>query len=255
MFCYKCGAQISDGADFCHKCGTNVKTAIPNHDSDGFKEFVDNHIRTKTNFQSAEELLNSKVSLRFLWICLGIAVLLGIITLNPVILLFFLLLGYAAARIICAVKKGRCAFQYQGKIEEEIDTDDLIQFMNIHLGYLQPYFHEWGYRKREAFSVRGAVQEAAADSIRESTQEIGICTCFGEDQRRMAVFIIRADPANRDSGKKEYFADAENRIEGASFLSHDMGFQKYKCVIKTTPILQAAMEYYLNHYQRNERGK
>lgn len=108
-----------------------------------------------------------------------------------------------------------------------------------------------GYIKREAFSIRGALQEAAADAIQASTQEIGICTPFGGEQRRMAVLIIRADATNRDSGKKEYFTDAGNRIEGASFLSHDMGFQKYKCVVKVTPILQAAMEYYFNHYQRN----
>ena len=167
------------------------------------------------------------------------------------LLLFFLLLGCAAARVICGVKKGRCAFRYQGKMEGEIDTDDLIRFMNTHLSYLQPYFHEWGYIKREALSVRGAVQEAAADAIRASTQEIGICTPFGEEQRRMAVLIIRADPTDRDSGKKEYFTDAENRLEGASFLSHDMGFQMYKCVVKAAPILQVAMEYYFNHYQRN----
>lgn len=271
MFCHKCGAQIAEGAGFCHQCGTKVirtdntsavsnlkqtpdspiQTTLPEADNSGFKAFVDNHIQKVTDFQSAEELLGSKVSLRFLWICLGVAALLGLITLNPILLLFFLLLGYAAARVICGVKKGRCAFRYQGKMEGEIDTDDLIRFMNTHLGYLQPYFHEWGYIKREALSVRGAVQEAAADAIRASTQEIGICTPFGEEQRRMAVLIIRADPTDRDSGKREYFTDAENRLEGASFLSHDMGFQKYKCVVKAAPILQAAMEYYVNHYQRS----
>ena len=282
MFCHKCGAQIAEEADFCHQCGTKVihtdnapavshpsptmvetgadpkqtpdspiQTTLPEADNSGFKAFVDNHIQKVTDFQSAEELLGSKVSLRFLWICLGVAALLGLITLNPILLLFFLLLGYAAARVICGVKKGRCAFRYQGKMEGEIDTDDLIRFMNTHLSYLQPYFHEWGYIKREALSVRGAVQEAAADAIRASTQEIGICTPFGEEQRRMAVLIIRADPTDRDSGKREYFTDAENRLEGASFLSHDMGFQKYKCVVKAAPILQAAMEYYFNHYQRN----
>lgn len=158
---------------------------------------------------SAEELLSSKVSLRFLWICLGISAVLGIITLNPILLLFFLLLGYAAARVICGVKKGRCTFRYQGKMEDESNINDLIRFMNTHLSYLQPYFHEWGYIKREAFSIRGALQEAAADTIQASTQEIGICTPFGGEQRRMAVLIIRADATDRDSGKKGIFHGCE----------------------------------------------
>ena len=156
MFCHKCGAQIAEGAGFCHQCGTKVirtdntsavsnlkqtpdspiQTTLPEADNSGFKAFVDNHIQKVTDFQSAEELLGSKVSLRFLWICLGVAALLGLITLNPILLLFFLLLGYAAARVICGVKKGRCAFRYQGKMEGEIDTDDLIRFMITHLSYL-----------------------------------------------------------------------------------------------------------------------
>ena len=198
MFCHKCGAQIAEEADFCHQCGTKVihtnnalavsplsptvaetevnlntrfpiQTALPEADGDGFKAFVDNHIQNVTDFQSAEELLSSKVSLRSLWICLGISAVLGIITLNPILLLFFLLLGYAAARGICGVKKGRCAFRYQGKMKDESNIDDLIRFMNTHLSYLQPYFHEWGdtssgrlsayaepYRRRQRMPSRRA---------------------------------------------------------------------------------------------------
>ncbi len=281
MFCHKCGAQIAEGAAFCHKCGaavvyantepqipsasretinlkgeapaeltqkmSDVSVQVANGTSD-FKEFVDNHIRTTTKFQSADELLNSNVPLPFVWGCLGVSFILGAITFNPVVLLFALLLGYVAARLVCGVKNGRCAFRYTGKHVGNINTDDVIRFLNENLTHTYPHFHEWGYRSRETYSVRSAVHEAVADSIRESTKEVAICTTFGEDQRRVSVLIIRPDPTDATSGTLEYFADAENRVEGASFLSHDMGFQKYKCMVKTAPILQAAMKYYLDQH-------
>ncbi len=86
MFCPKCGTQIAPGADFCHKCGTRVmksadfvhavdrptggiepEHAMPKVDvlSD-FRGFIDSHVRTTTGFQSAEELLNSRVPQKFL---------------------------------------------------------------------------------------------------------------------------------------------------------------------------------------------
>ena len=275
MFCHKCGAQIAEGAAFCQKCGTKVASSeatpklgdvvtaewelerpisvspIQARGTDDFKEFVDNHVRTTTKFHSAEELLNSNVPITFVWGCLGVAFIVGIITFNPVILLFALLLGYVAARLVCGVKCGRCAFRYTGKYTGIIHTDDVIRFLNENMNRLSPYFHEWGYRGRETYSVRGAVHEAIADSIRESTKETAICTTFGEDQRRVLVLIIRPDPTGQLPETMEYFADVENTIEGASFLSHDMGFQKYKTMVKTAPILHAAMKYYLVHGKEN----
>ena len=100
MFCPKCGTKALEGAEFCQKCGAKIvyddtAPTIPNagtagpsqepsivskvmNNSSDIKEFVDNHVRTTTQYQSAEELLNSQVSLQFVWICLGISIVLGI---------------------------------------------------------------------------------------------------------------------------------------------------------------------------------
>ena len=274
MFCPKCGTKVLDGAEFCQKCGTKIvyegtaskaqdtHTAEPlpetpaasNTVSDGsdFKAFVDNHVRASTQFQSAEELLNSRVSLQFVWICLGISVLLGIWM--PLLLVLTIPFGYLAALFMSFLKKGKYAFKFRGQIDGKVDTDDLIQFLNTHLNYLQPYFHEWGYLERKALSVRGALQNAAMNSAREAIQQINVCSPFGKEQWRLsvlAIYIDQADPSRRDSGGLVYSAEAENKIEGVFFLSHDLGFEKYKCVFKTAPILQAAMEYYLHNYRQN----
>ena len=275
MFCPKCGTQVLDDAEFCQKCGTKIvyegaaskapdvhtaKTSpaasntsnIVNDESD-FKAFVDNHVRASTQFQSAEDLLSSQVSLQFVWICLGISVVLGIWM--PPILLITIPLGYAAAKIAGGIKKGRYAFKFHGKIDGKVNTDDLIQFLNTHLTYLQPYFHDWGYIKRKkqnplTTSAGETLQNLAEASARDSLKEVGLCTDFGEDKRCLSMLFIHADPSEGDSGKMEYVAAAGGRIEseGVAYLSHDFGFQTYKCVVRTAPILQAAMEYYLKYY-------
>ena len=103
MFCHKCGNKLPEGAMFCQKCGAKVlhedtiqqsaaeasmgdnrskkdeempqttAESSPVHDLKGdsfeapkhFKEFVENHIREVTQFQTTEELLNSQVPLPF----------------------------------------------------------------------------------------------------------------------------------------------------------------------------------------------
>lgn len=283
MFCSKCGTKVLDGAEFCQKCGARIvfedttphtpdaHTAEPLpetstasntvSDRSDFKAFVDNHVRAATQFQSAEELLGSKVPLGFTKPCFGIPGLLGLFALvtggigaGVSVCVLALMIGYLAALFMAWLKKSNYAFKFRGQIEGKVDTDDLIQFLNTHLNYLQPYFHEWGYVKRKALSVRGALQEAATNSAREAIQQVNICSFFGKEQWRLsvlAIYIDQTDPLRRDSGELAYSVDAENKIEGVFFLSHDMGFEKYKCVVRTAPILQAAMEYYLKKYKQN----
>lgn len=257
MLCKKCGTQISGDMSFCPKCGVEAKE----NQKDDFEEFVDNHIRKTTPFQSAKELLDGKVPMRFAQISFGVPALLGVVLCIFgdgnifeklfVVLFLVLVFGYLAAYIACKSVSLRYCSQYFGKYEGIIDIDDLRQFLNGHLNYLQPYFHEWGYLQRESTSIQGSIETKITEITSEALKEVKICTEFGEKQWRLAVICIRPDTVVRNSGKQEYLFSAENRIEGASFLSHDMGFAKYKCLFKTAPILQAAMEYYLKNYKKD----
>lgn len=257
MFCEKCGNQITEDVKFCSKCGAKVKE----NSKEDFKEFVDTHIRKTTEFQSANELLNSKAPMRFAKISFGVPALIGVAmcifgegSLGEklfVVLFLVVTVGYLAAYIACRSASMRYCSQYIGKYEGNIDIDDLRQFLNTHLNYLHPYFHEWGYLQQEGISIQGAVETKISQIKSEALKEVRICTEFGEKQWRLAVICIRPETSTSDSPKMEYFFGAENRIEGASFLSHDMGFAKYKCLVKTAPILQAAMEYYLKNVNKD----
>ena len=281
MFCSKCGAEIAEEAAFCSKCGTRVnnekktsqqsgaatateeilpdkvavtqtnvrdnKTQVTTNNLDEFKKFVDDHVRKNTKFQTTEELLNSCVPLKFAWICFGVPLVLAII--NIALGLFALLIGYLTAMLISWLKKGRYAFKLSGKIEGAIDINELVLFLNEYLGHVFPYFHEWGHLQKSGFGVQGVLLTSLGEFASEAAREIRLCTELGEQGRQLSVIYIRPSLANPDSGQLEYFFDAEDRISGLPFISHDWGFAKYKCVVKTGLILQAAMEYYLKIYK------
>lgn len=295
MFCHKCGTKVTEGAGFCHNCGAKMvqevigqeplnvfpinnkpkntiaegplpqtsaasvqtinRDNMPSANGNDFKAFVDSHIQSTTNFQSAEELLNSRVPIKFVWKCLGVSAIFGILTFNPILLLFAILLGYGVACVIGAVKRIRYPAKYDGKFEGNVDLEDLIQFLNMNLTYLSPYFHEWGFLTREGFGVRGALLTSLAESTSERLKEIRLCTGFGEKEWRLAVLYIRPDILQPDSGQMEYFADVENKISGLPFLSHSTGFSKYVDMVKIAPILQATMEYYLKIYKAEGDSK
>lgn len=265
MFCHKCGAQITEGAGYCHKCGTKVvndegfiqteditpKTEqgqitsdipVQTNASDGFKEFVDNHVRTSTKFQSAEELLNSHVPQKFVWICFGIPAIIGLVAAGPVgALLFGLFFGYPAVLLTDFMKGSHVAVTGPiEKIDGKIDPDNLIQFLNEQMRYLSPNFHEWGYINYSGFDARGAVTAHTLNSITASAFKIG--TEFGQKRRCFVVIWIEPDGTNPDSNRMKYYFRTSAKSVWPS---------KYLCMVKTVPILQAAMEYYLKQYKGN----
>lgn len=268
MFCHKCGAQINEGAQFCHKCGVKVVYAdtpqaadesettstveplqqVPAEpiqptartDKSDFKAFVDNHVRQTTKFQSAEELLDSQVPQKFMWICFGIPAVIGFMAGGPLpALLIGLFFGYPAALITDFIK-GFSAKGSVEKINERINSDELIQFLNEHLNYLSLHFHEWGYINYSGFGVRGAVMAHALNSVTASAVRVG--TGFGRKQMCFVEIWIEPDETDSDSNGMKYYFSSAMRLPWPS---------KYLCMVKTVPVLQAAMEYYLKQYKGN----
>lgn len=268
MFCHKCGAQIAEGAGFCHKCGTKVMNSegfiqtevaatkmeqeqitsnisVQTNASDSFKEFVDNHVRQTTKFQSAEELLDSHVPQKFMWICFGIPAILGLIAGGPLLaVLFGLFFGYPAVLLTDFMKGSHVAVTGPiEKIDGRIDPDNLIQFLNEQMRYLSPNFHEWGYINYSGFGVRGAVTAHTLNSVTSSAFKIG--TEFGQKRRCFVVILIEHDGTNPDTGRMKYYFRTSAKSVWPS---------KYHCMVKTVPVLQAAMEYYLKQYKENQGG-
>lgn len=282
MFCQKCGTQIDEGAAFCYKCGAKVVQMDTEPQESGtasvpielekvsaeplvqetstapdkavmsaegttdygidFKTFVDNHVQQTTKFQSAEELLNSHVPQKFMWICFGIPAIIGLVAAGPVgALLFGLFFGYPAVLLTDFMKGSHVSVT--GPIEKtdgKIDSDNLIPFLNKQLSYLSPHFHEWGYINYSGFGVRGAVTAHTLNSVTASAFKIG--TEFGQKRRCFVVIWIEPDGTNPDTGGMKYYFRTSAKSVWPS---------KYLCMVKTVPVLQAAMEYYLKQYKEN----
>lgn len=279
MFCHKCGTQIDEEAAFCYKCGTKVvhmdtklqasdEASVPaepekisaeppvqgtpmesvqaaasaegitDYGTD-FKTFVNNHVRQTTKFQSAEELLNSHVSQKFMWICFGIPAIIGLVAAGPVgALLFGLFFGYPTALLTDFMKGSHVNVTGPiEKIDGKIAPDNLIQFLNEQMRYLSPHFHEWDYINYRGSGVRGAVTAHTLNSITASAAKIG--TEFGRKQRCFVVIWIEPDETNPDSGRMKYYFRTSAKSVWPS---------KYLCMVKTVPILQAVMKYYLKNY-------
>lgn len=296
MFCYKCGTELPDGTVFCHKCGTKMsdgnkgkETSNPSfvlqndgalqeglrQDSaitdeqdveitkdlqtgkDDFREFVNGYIRKNTAFQSAEELLSSQVSSRFVQICYGVPAVLmvflmllggagvsGNIILKILSFIFIaFILGYSAAHIVGEIKKIKYVAKFSGRVETPIDGDELIQFLNEKLAYLSLYFHEWSYLRQSLNFMIGGAPVASIDIT--GSKEITLCSEFGERETLFSVIYIRPDPLEPDSERRKYSCNVKMK-------KADIRCEKYACAVKTVPILYAAMEYYLKEYKIKE---
>ncbi len=252
MFCHKCGSQLPEDAIFCNKCGIEVKraetiqqTASELHSTyqqipvehtpsvklspvapiatNDFKEFVDSHVRSNTKFQSADDLLSNGKPLQFAWICFGIGSIVGLVAIFPIGLLIGALFGYVVAFVIGLTRRIKM-FSQINPIAVDIDLIDLnqlVHFLNLHLKYLSPNFYNW--------------------------------ECYGDDtvtckfNRKAEVFITFSITSK---GRNAYTISARKSsvwiIATGSSISHtNAGFSEYRCGYLATPILSAAVEYYI----------
>lgn len=228
---------------------------------ENFIRYVDNYIKTNTGFNSAFELLNSKPKANFAWLSYGIsaavALVLSVISiLNgngiwviPFLLALSVLPGYLAAVISGGVvSKLKLISKYTIKLKGQADSEELKTFLDNHLSYLKPYFGAWGDVETRGFGIKGSIQAAAVNAAANASHESNIGSYFGADQKILIQIGVRPD-LNGDPGYTICAFSAGGERIGSYFIA------SHKCIIKTAPILQAALKYYFMWKNGDAIGK
>ncbi len=287
MFCHKCGEQLAEGASFCHKCGTKIVYAdnnlysvdtsaaaneheesnmqvqngaaavqkieiehTANSDREDFKMFVDNHVRETTKYQSADDLLTNSKPWRFIWPCIIIPSVMGGLMGKDMdiqmgwllgLLIFGCMFGYGAAFIASGIIRMRYREKFSGRFDQNINHEKLLLFLDENMGRVSPYFHEFGYLTQEG------VLAVVENILSNTSNRTMLCCEFGPRKKSLATICIRPDS---EAGQMLYIVDAVRN--GFLMDGRAAGFLAHACLIRTAPILQAAMEYYLKNC--NEEG-
>jgi len=293
MFCANCGNKASEGSVFCQKCGTKVAYAdtaqqtsntsistvepsaanivdpshnasvmpvktiaqeiVPTDNGKDFREFVDNHVRATTKFQSAKDLLENSKPLTIIWKCfVSVALVFFVVGLiNGRRLEFFMSLqnllgiGFCGCIVLfftCSIIKTRYDDRFQGKFTGDININDLFIFLNEHLKHIHPDFHEWGYFSSKAGFLATVEKPLSSGEEVPSLEQVRICSEFGPNRKYLVSVYIMPKTADANPGEKLYCFDAVYWIILAPYIAVFLG---YGIFIRTAPILQAAMEYYL----------
>jgi hypothetical protein len=215
-----------------------VQGSIPTTNTNDFRAFVDNHVRTTTKFKSAEDLMKNSKPLSFIWLCVGIPAIVGLLIGGPLgFLIFGGLFGYTAVFITSGIIRMRYRSRYRGEFIGDINIEEMFVFLNEHLKQIHPYFHEWGYLTKKG------LLPILENAIANATKEVRICSEFGQKRKSLVAFYIKPKTVDARPGEKLYYVDALKNgflVDGRS-----AGFLGHGTLIRTAPILQAAMEYYI----------
>lgn len=262
MFCQKCGTQIGEGADFCHICGTKVACQNTNEktqdtaqaiiekenvgmaaldDGNDLKKFVEGHIRATTKFRSAEDLLKRSNPQLFIWIiCFAAFAILGLGAGGLLgALAFGVFFGLIAKLMAGGIIRTKCFTKTSGEFDGNINMKQLCYFLNTKLNSLYPSFHQWscnGNRMVASFGEKKIMQRCIVSLyITEPT-------------------YIQPKDSEADGTRKMYAVDVEDK---GTMLSKIVGMTIFSllqindprtlCLIRTAPILQAAMMYYIKN--------
>jgi hypothetical protein len=240
---------------------TVVRENVPAADTYEFREFVDNHVRATTKFKSADDLLTNSKPLSFIWksfvvVALGflvISIVNGGLTSEGILgfIILTALFGYVVAFIAGLIIRIRYEAKASGKFEGSINTDELINFLNVNLQYLSPAFMGWepfDPQQDQGWISKRLNKALKQDNVSEQTMQcrfqgkkmhVGITFKTTKEKKEYTVFA-RKD----ESGIVYKILGILDAITGKGG-STNAGFGEYSCIYKSAPILTAAVEYYL----------
>lgn len=238
----------------------NDNAKINNIEIADFKSYVDNHIKNKTKYNSADELIyKSKPWLIALIITMSICTFFVILSIKQSVnilggLFIGALFSYAISFIVESVIRLKEELKYRGKIDIEIDKNEFVYFLNCYLKEISPLFFNCGHLKEHDWLLlsENIVSTEQNDFIGCEFEKYkkGIIGCeFGKHKKGIATIDIYNN-TNKDSlDKMYYYIQSEHNgfiILDFSFMQKGASrFLSYGCFIKTAPIIEAALLYFV----------
>jgi hypothetical protein len=204
------------------------------HANTGFKEYVDNHVKATTKFQSAEDLLRNAKPLKYLWW-------------NIIPLLGFIISCYITSY---RMKKFKKSYPFTA----DVNLNELNHFLTTNLQYLSPAFGEWGQCADSMVDKAvGKLASKLRDKLKIEEATVHTLQCkFNGEKRSFALVEVKT--SSESSTYKIYVLKktAWYILVLAFFMPGESGqllteggFGKYARTCKVHPILTAAVEYYL----------
>lgn len=284
MYCHECGQKLPEGAVYCPECGTKVVlTESPEESTkwedhlpsehpqerirqasfsvgelgDDFIKYVNHYVQSSTGFSSVSELLRSKVPVTFYWQCFLIPTLViwgvtwlavliysgefmrGFLVATLIAILLGPIIGFFAAYVMGWNERRKVSNRYSNVFFDSIDIDHLARFLSESLPLVSPIFQQWGKMTQVGYSVSGVISAQVANSLERAANEVTIGTELSPKNKFFAELAIGPDLLDRASGRLRYTPWLEHRIVGV------FSIKKYTLLVQIAPILQAAMEYYL----------
>lgn len=208
MYCHQCGKQLPEEAAYCPACGTKVFQMKPQETTpelvnplpleprreeiqktpfsvgavgEDFIKYVNWHVQSTTGFSTADELLRSKVSTSFYWVCFLAPTLVlalpgwifsGNLAAGLALGLLGLVFGFFAAYVAGWNERRKISNRYCNTFFSPIDTDDLMGFLSQGLPMVSSMFHEWDYLTQTGYGLYGIASAALINAAQRATKEV-----------------------------------------------------------------------------------
>jgi len=278
-FCHKCGAKLATANTATQAPETTAPTVAsfapqsqevsapspvaaiatapppPAHSpiaATGFKEFVDEHIRATTKYQSVADLLeNGKPSKLILLAAVpGLILTLYSLSQSPnviagiaIFVFFFVILCTYPLKFAVYVNKQGLAKKFNINADKRIDTNDFLLFLNNNMKHLSADMDEWIASQTQKTPIGTEITEVA--SYMSKSKGMADITLPHENAAIKQFEFNVSKGGKGDALSIWSFIFLPVYLYNLVLEMFNVGTGEYSIFYKSAPILSGAVKYYL----------